>query len=208
MDKLWYKKAAANWNEALPLGNGFMGAMCFGGTRIDRFQLNNDSVWWGAFRDRVNPDAARCIPEIRRLIREGRPSEAEDLADEAMAGIPDYEAHYEPLADVFMIPEGSERIGILGIREYWSWQLGNVEEIPDYRRELDIERGIHTVSYTKDGRKISRESFVSLPDRVMAVRSTGIPVRIIMERHSFCEKVYRLSENTLCLEGRDRKSVV
>ena len=57
MNKLWYTSSENDRSKALPLGNGFMGAMCFGGTVIDRFQLNNDSVWWGGFRDRINPDA-------------------------------------------------------------------------------------------------------------------------------------------------------
>ena len=57
MNKLWYTSSENDRNKELPLGNGFMGAMCFGGTVIDRFQLNNDSVWWGGFRDRINPDA-------------------------------------------------------------------------------------------------------------------------------------------------------
>ena len=72
MNRLWYDKATSDWNCALPLGNGFMGAMCFGGTLIDRFQLNNDSVWWGGSRNRINPDAKESIPVIRKLIREGR----------------------------------------------------------------------------------------------------------------------------------------
>ena len=123
MSNLWYKKAAEDWNSALPLGNGFMGAMCFGGTVIDRFQLNNDSVWWGGYRNRINPDAKENIPEIRRLIRDGRIADAEELANESMAGIPDYQSHYEPLADLFIIPEGKERIQILGIREAWQKTL-------------------------------------------------------------------------------------
>ena len=131
MNRLWYKEAAKDWNSALPLGNGFMGAMCFGGTLIDRFQLNNDSIWWSGPRDRINPDAKESIPVIRRLIREGRISDAEDLANEAMAGIPEYQSHYEPLGDLFIIPEGKERIQILGIREHWSGQLNRIEEIPD-----------------------------------------------------------------------------
>ena len=199
---LWYKKAAADWNEALPLGNGFMGAMCFGGTLIDRFQLNADSIWWGGPRDRINPDAAENIPIIRRLIREGKITQAEDLANETMAGIPEYQSHYEPLADLFLIPEGNERIQILGIREHWSEQLNRIEEIADYKRELDIDSGIHKVSYTKDGVKFMRESFISYPDRVMAIKCQGTPLRIFAERWNQCEKVYRLSENTLCMEGR------
>ena len=202
MNRLWYRKAAADWNSALPLGNGFMGAMCFGGTLIDRFQLNNDSIWWSGPRDRINPDAGKNIPVIRDLIRAGRISEAEDLANEAMCGIPEYQSHYEPLGDLFLIPEGKERIQILGIRQHWSGQLKRIEEIPDYKRQLDINTGIHTVSYTKDGVKHVRESFISYPDRVMAIKCQGTPLRIFAERGDQCEKVVKLSGNTLCMEGR------
>ena len=202
MNRLWYKKATNEWNSALPLGNGFMGAMCFGGTLIDRFQLNNDSIWWSGPRDRINPDAKDSIPEIRKLIREGKISAAEDLANETLAGIPEYQSHYEPLGDLFIIPDGNERIQILGIREHWSGQLNRIEEIPDYKRELDIDNGIHTVSYTKDGVKFLRESFISYPDRVMVVKCQGTPLRIFTERGDQCGKVYKLSDNTLCMEGR------
>ena len=199
---LWYNRAATDWNEALPLGNGYMGAMCFGGTLIDRFQLNNDSVWWGGVRDRINPDAKENIPVIRSLIREGRILKAEDLANEAMAGIPENQGHYEPLGDLFVIPEGNERIQILGIREHWSGQLNSIEELPDYKRELDIDSGIHKVSYTKDGVKFMRENFISYPDRVMAIKCQGTPARVFAERWDQCEKVYKISDNTLCMEGR------
>ena len=202
MNRLWYDKATNDWNKALPLGNGFMGAMCYGGTLVDRFQLNNDSIWWSGPRDRINPDAREGIPEIRKLIREGRISEAEDLANEVMAGIPEYQSHYEPLGDLFIIPEGSERITILGIREYWNGQLNRIEEIPDYKRELDIDTGIHTVSYTKDGVKNVRESFISYPDRVMVIKSSGLPLAIFAERANQCDKVYKLDDRTLCMEGR------
>ncbi len=202
MDTLWYKAPADNWNKALPVGNGVMGAMCFGGTVIDRFQLNNDSIWWGGFRDRINPDAKENIPVIQRLIREGKIRAAEELANETVAAVPDYQSHYEPLADVFFIPESDERIYFLGLRDYWSEQLNRVETLPDYKRELDIEKGIHTVSYTKNSMHFCRESFLSCPDKVMAVKCEGTPLRIIMERAVYCEKIYKLSENTLCMEGQ------
>ena len=111
---LWYKRPAAKWNEALPLGNGFMGAMCFGGTLIDRFQLNLDSLWQGRFRDRINPDARDAVGRIRSMLREGRIREAEELADEALSGIPDYQCRYVPLGDLFLIPEGEEHICMQG----------------------------------------------------------------------------------------------
>lgn len=202
MNRLWYDKATSDWNCALPLGNGFMGAMCFGGTLIDRFQLNNDSVWWGGSRNRINPDAKESIPVIRKLIREGRIIEAEDMANETIAGIPEYQSHYEPLGDLFIIPDGKERIQILGIREHWSGQLNCIEDIPDYVRELNIDTGIHTVSYTKEGVKFARESFISYPDKVMVIKCQGSTLRIISERADQCERVYKLSDNTLCMEGR------
>ena len=201
MNNLWYKKAAEDWNSALPLGNGFMGAMCFGGTVIDRFQLNNDSVWWGGNRNRINPDAKENIPEIRRLIREGRTADAEELAHEVMAGIPDYQSHYEPLADLFIIPEGQERIQIFGIREGWSGQLKRIEDIPDYKRQLDIDTGIHKVSYTKAGVAFKRESFISYVDKVMVIKCQGAKLRIFAERSNQCEKVYKFSDDTICMEG-------
>lgn len=202
MNTLWYKAPAAEWNSALPLGNGYMGAMCFGGTVIDRFALNADSLWYGGPRDRINPDAKENIPVIRKLIREGRIREAEELANEAVAAVPDCQSRYLPLADVFLIPEGEERIHYFGLKEGWSDQLKCNENIDGYRRELDIDSGLHTVNYTKNGVSFSRESFISYPDRVLAVKCSGTPLRVITERGSFCGRVYKLSDNTLCMEGQ------
>jgi len=78
---IWYRAPAANWNEALPVGNGRLGAMVFGGVRDERLQLNEDSVWAGEKLDRVNPQAAASLPEIRRLLFAGKPAEAEAIAD-------------------------------------------------------------------------------------------------------------------------------
>lgn len=67
---LWYRQPAAEWNEALPIGNGRLGAMIFGGIKEEYLQLNEDSIWYGGPRDRNNPDALRNLGEIRRLLRE------------------------------------------------------------------------------------------------------------------------------------------
>lgn len=148
-DRLWYRKPAGNWNEALPLGNGFMGAMCFGGNIADRFQLNLDSLWYGGFKDRVNPDAKENIPKIRELIKEGRISEAEALADLSMAAVPDFQCHYEPLCDMFLIPKGEKNVCMFGLRDRWSPQIYDMLPCDDYERSLDLKDGIHRVSYTK-----------------------------------------------------------
>ncbi len=199
---LWYKRPAAKWNEALPLGNGFMGAMCFGGTLIDRFQLNLDSLWQGRFRDRINPDARDAVGRIRSMLREGRIREAEELADEALSGIPDYQCRYVPLGDLFLIPEGEEHISLQGLRDYWNPQLVRNEELPGYRRSLDLRCGIHRTAYEKNGCRFSRESFISYPDRVMAIRSSGAPFRLLLTRGSDAEAKGRLNENTFCMEGQ------
>ncbi len=199
---LWYDKPASNWNEALPLGNGFMGSMCFGGTLVDRFQLNLDSLWQGGFRDRLNPDARETVIKVRRLLREGKLRKAEDLANEGIAGIPDYECRYVPLGDLFLIPEGEERVTLLGLNQYWNPQLNKIETLPGYRRSLDIRTGIHRVAYEKGGHFLERESFISNPDRVMAIRAGGAPFRIMPTRGSDAEIIRKINGNTLCMEGQ------
>lgn len=100
MSKLWYQEPAGDWNHALPLGNGSMGAMCFGGTIQDRWSLNDDTIYSGGFMDRVNPDAREGIEAVRRLLSEGRLAEAEELAEEAVMGVPEGERAYEPLCEL------------------------------------------------------------------------------------------------------------
>ena len=199
---LWYNRPAENWNEALPLGNGTLGAMCFGGTLIDRFQLNLDSLWQGRFRDRVNPDARGAVEKIRALLREGRIREAEQLANECLSGIPDYQCRYVPLGDLFLIPEGKEPIALQGLRDYWNPQLTRRENLPEYHRSLDIREGICRTDYEKDGRRFSRECFVSCPDRVMAIRSSGGPFRLLLTRGSDAETKTRVGSRTLLMEGQ------
>ncbi len=198
---LWYERPASEWNEALPLGNGFMGAMCFGGTLVDRFQMNLDSLWQGAFRDRINPDAKEAVKEIRKKLKEGRIPEAEELANEALSGIPEFQCRYVPMGDLFLIPEGKERIQLLGVREYWNPQLYRDEGLPGYKRSLDINEGIHLVSYEKDGARFERESFISNPDRVMAVRCIGAPFRVMIARGADVDRIYKLKNDTLVMEG-------
>lgn len=201
MTKLWYRQSAKNWEEALPLGNGFMGAMCFGGTVVDRFQLNNDSLWHGSFRNRINPDAAANIPIIRRLIFDGKIKEAEKLANEAMAAIPDNQCHYEPLGDMFLIPE-DEDVSLFGLSGGWNSKIYEMTECEDYVRSLDIDTGIHRASYKMSGKSISRESFISSPDGVMVIKATGIALRAIIERGAYPGDIRKIDDRTICMEGR------
>src|ERR1044072_8743924 len=82
--RLWYREPADNWNEALPVGNGRLAAMVFGGVESERIQINEETVWAGERRDRVNPAGARSLPEVRRLLFEGKVAEAEALAEKSI----------------------------------------------------------------------------------------------------------------------------
>jgi len=170
-DLLWYRQEAMNWNEALPIGNGRLGGMVFGGVISEHIQLNEDTVWAGEKRDRNNPEAAMNLPEIRRLLFAGMPHEAEVLADKTMIAIPRRMPPYQTMGDLRLSP-GSQGI------------------ISDYRRELDLDTGVVRLTYharnahwTKrpnsdsmdqvwDDANFTREYFSSAPDQVIVVRLT------------------------------------
>ena len=86
--KLYYKQPAKRWVEALPIGNGRLGGMIFGGVEAERIQMNEDSIWYGGPRKRDNPEALSHLAEVRRLLFEGKPQEAERLALMAMTSLP------------------------------------------------------------------------------------------------------------------------
>ncbi len=81
--KLWYKQPAAVWNQALPVGNGRLAAMVFGDVGREHLQLNEDTAWSGEKPDRNNPQAAKAVPEIRRLLQQGHPTAAQAMAGSA-----------------------------------------------------------------------------------------------------------------------------
>ena len=150
--KLWYRKPAAVWNEALPVGNGRLAAMVFGDPLKERIQLNEDTVWAGEKRDRMNPAAAKSLPEIRRLLMAGQATQAQKLAERDMLGIPRRMPAYETLGDLrltFEDPGG---------------------EVTAYRRELDLDAAVVRVRYTVGTVHYTREVFASTPDQVIVVR--------------------------------------
>jgi alpha-L-fucosidase 2 len=148
---LWYTHPAQEWKDALPVGNGRLGAMVFGRVAKERIQLNEDTIWNGKPRDRVNPEALKALPELRRLLSEGRPGEAETLAEEKLVGIPHRQPPYQPLGDLNLEFPGLENAG-------------------DYRRELNLATGIVRVSYRTGGVACTREVFSSAPAQAIVVR--------------------------------------
>ncbi|MBP5274665.1 MAG: glycoside hydrolase family 95 protein [Abditibacteriota bacterium] len=154
-DVIYFTAPAESFNEALPIGNGRLGGMIYGDIREDVIALNQDSVYHGPKTDRNNALALKSLPEIRRLIDEGRLKEANDLCSKALCGTPDSQTHYEPLGVLRILFEGGE------------------QPVADYRRQLDISDAVARVSFTSGGVRYQREYFCSYPDGVMAVRLTA-----------------------------------
>jgi alpha-L-fucosidase 2 len=148
---LWYRQPAPQWDHALPVGNGRLGGMVFGGVRNERIQLNEDTLWMGGAREADNPEALRHLPEVRRLLFAGRPGEAAALAEKKLMGRPSRLESYQTLGDLRLAFE----------------QEGTPE---DYRLELDLEAAVARVRYRLGGVRYTREVFASAPDQVLVVR--------------------------------------
>ncbi|WP_438445952.1 glycoside hydrolase family 95 protein [Gorillibacterium sp. sgz5001074] len=177
-NRLWYTSPAAVWNEALPVGNGRLGAMVFGGTAKERLQLNEDSVWYGGPRNRNNPDALPNLPRIRELILGGRLREAQELASMALPGLPESQRHYVPLGDLELTFPGGP------------------SETEDYIRELDLAEGTVKIRYRQGGVAYSRDLFSSYPDQVLAVRLTADRSGSISFKARFNRGQWRYMERT------------
>ena len=152
--RLWYDVPAAQWIEALPVGNGRLGAMVFGGTTEERLQLNDITVWSGGPQPNANrPEGWKHLDHIRQIIREGRYDEAEKLCNQFLTCRVDYnENKYQTLGDLnlsFALPAG---------------------EVSDYRRWLDLDTATAGVEFTAGGTTYRREVFSSSPDKVIVQR--------------------------------------
>lgn len=184
------------WEEALPLGNGAFGAMLYGGVDEEIIQLNEESVWFGGYRDRVNPDAAGVLEQVRSLIFQGRLQEAEAIAYTKMFGTPMSQGHYEPLGHMKIIfnqqiPHHSE-IGTICTKGY-----------SNYKRQLDLQTAIYDCQYDLKGNTFKREAFISYPDQVMVIRLTGkqLSFRLELERIDMCESM-KVTDDCMVMKGQ------
>jgi alpha-L-fucosidase 2 len=154
--RLWYDAPAKLWTDALPVGNGFVGAMVFGDPFDERMQINEDSVYSGGFRNRVNQNALETLPEVRELLASGRVAEAEKLAKVGLTATPQSTRHYETL--------GEMRLEFDGTKNY---------DKASYQRWLDLETAIAGVNFTAGNTKYTREIFASYPDKVLVHHITA-----------------------------------
>ncbi len=147
---LWYNDPAADFNSALPVGNGRIGGMIYGRPEKELIELNEDSVWSGGKRNRLNPDALEGLKEVRQLLSEEKIPEAEKLAFSKLQGVTPNSRHYMPLGNLYidMKLQGAAR---------------------EYKRGLDLENALAFTEFISGETSYKREVFVSEPDSVMVV---------------------------------------
>jgi alpha-L-fucosidase 2 len=182
---IWFNQAAPEWADALPVGNGRIGAMVFGGIQQERIALNEDTLWSGSPRNWNNPDAKNHLPIIRKLVLEDKDYQAADAECRYMQG--PYNQAYQPVGDLLIDFEHSALAS-------------------EYRRELNIDTAVAKISYEVDGATYTREVFASAPSQVIAVRLTcskpgglDCKVRLTSKLQS---KIEAISSNEIQLTGK------
>lgn len=151
---LWYDKPAAEWNEALPVGNGRLGGMVFGNAITERIQLNEDTYWTGGPYNAVVEGGYKALPEIRQLVFKGEMQQAHNLFGRTLMGYPVEQQKYQSLANLQL-------------------NFKNTGEVTGYRRWLDLETGMTSLQYESGGVTYRRDVFSSAPDQVIVVRITA-----------------------------------
>ncbi len=146
---LWYKQPAKIWTDALPVGNGCLGAMVFGGVDEERLQLNEDTLWSGAPHEWNNPQASDALPDIRKAVLEDKNYKEADRLCHKMQG--PYNESFQPLGNLRM-------------------KFSGLGEASEYRRELDLDSGVTQVSFEAGGVSYRRSVFCSAPDQVIVLR--------------------------------------
>lgn len=183
-----YKRPASLWEEALPLGNGRMGAMLFGSVAADQIQLNEDSVWYGGYVDRNNPHALDKLPGIRELLLKGEIREAEELMTYALSGTPQSQRHYQTLGDLSLSFKGLN---------------GQAET---YERSLCLEEALHRTQFKMNGVDYIREAFISAVDDVLVLRFTAsqaskISFQAMLSRGRYYDRAGGIDQDMIFLDG-------
>ena len=150
---LWYTSPAGEWVSALPVGNGRLGAMVFGGIQQERLQLNDDTLWSGGPRDWNNPGARTVLPEVRQLVLAGDFVAATSRSQEMQGP---YTESYQPMGNLYL-----------------DFDIPDDAQVESYYRDLSLDRATATTRFQIDGITYTREVFASFPDQVIVVRLTS-----------------------------------
>jgi alpha-L-fucosidase 2 len=183
--RLWYRQPAEAWTEALPVGNGRLGAMVFGGVARERLQLNEDTLYAGGPYDPSDPGALLALPRVRELIAAGRYAEAQALANEKMMARPLRMPSYQTVGNLLLT-------------------FGASSFTEGYRRDLDLDTAVARVEYRQDGVNWTREVFASAVDQVIAVRIRADREAAVNLRATFetpMPGAVRVEGDTLILAG-------
>ncbi len=151
--RLWYDQPAVNWNEALPVGNGRLGSMVFGGVESERIQFNEETLWDGQPRDYSHPGAHEYLGELRQLVFDGKQTEAHELGMEKFMSVPLRQTNYQPFGDLYLSFPGHDAY-------------------TEYYRGLDLTESVCYTSYKVDGVRYEREIIASFPRQVIAIHLT------------------------------------
>ena len=185
---LWYEAPARQWVEAVPIGNGRLGAMVFGGVEAERVQFNEDSLWTGQPQDYQHEGAAEHLPQIRKLLLAGKQREAERLASQRFMSVPLRQEDYEPFGDLKLsFPDHKQAVG--------------------YRRELDIDQAVARVRYRVGDATFTREVFASHPAQAIVMRLAcdkpgRLTCTVALASPHAASSLVRVDGNTLALRGR------
>lgn len=185
---LWYAQPAEKWTEALPIGNGRLGAMVFGGVGDERIQFNEDTLWKGHPHDYVRDGARTNLVEIQKLLFAGKIKETEDLVRKTFLSDPVRQKAYQPFGNLHL---------------HFAEQ-GNVT---DYRRELDLNSAVATTSFRLGGVQFKREVFASHPANVIVMRitadqPTNINFTLAMDSPQTNSQTKAIAPDTLALTGQ------
>ncbi len=183
--KLWYRQPASQWDHAMPIGNGRLGAMVFGNINRERIQLNEETLWMGRRQERDNPEALKHLSEVRRLLFAGQPQEASALAERYLMGTPQRLPSYQTLGDL---------------------RLNFDHEVPTsgYRRELDLDTATVKVTYRAGDVDLTREVFASHPDQVIVTQIGGNKPAAV----TFSVWIDRSQDAVTEIAGHDRLNLV
>jgi alpha-L-fucosidase 2 len=152
--ELWYKSPAPEWTDALPIGNGRLGAMVFGNYQLEQIQLNEESIWGGSKINNNNPRARANLAEIQQAVFDGKYQEVWKMSDKYLLGTPPEIRSYQPLGNLYI---------------QYSWN----KQPTDYRRSLQLNTGIARTEYTIGDNKVVQEVFASSPQDVIVVNITA-----------------------------------
>lgn len=190
--KLWYSQPAHNWNEALPIGNSRLGAMVYGGIEQEKLELNEETFWAGSPHHNNSPKALQLLPEVRKLIFEGKNQEAQDLIDKNFL-IPQDGMSYLPLGSLCI-------------------DFPKVDEVSEFYRDLNLENATTTTRYKANGITYTRTTFASLADNVIIMHIRASKTHALNFKVTYqcpLEKVINIKDNILIMHcsGKTQKGM-